>query len=178
MLQDNVEQSLRRFLVQAKRQAYASDSEAQATNEPGGKERCIVDGNFEYRDRYFGTVREAGQEIVWCSGVPIWSMVYRGGLKGDDESWSTPTFDFLQESLRRVSMEAPFRGPRSYEQGPWRYEFEFDGGIWQFAGREIITHRGVVRCFHEVFGGDLQLRTEKARLLRERYGRATTNGSA
>jgi len=63
---------LSKFLVKAKISTYASEGEAnEIVLEDGAKELTFEDGEFKYRDRYYGFNPFVGEEIVWKNGKII-----------------------------------------------------------------------------------------------------------
>ena len=56
---------LEEFLVRAKQNTYASAGEEEDILTDGSKELLYEEGDFKYRDRYFGSKTFAGEEIIW-----------------------------------------------------------------------------------------------------------------
>jgi hypothetical protein len=145
---------LAEFLVKAKRNTWAGDGQEVEPQRPGFKELEFKDGDWEYRDSYTGFYSAPGQEIVRFQGVPIWHMVYSGGLlraKDYDafKCYDTPKpifsseeiFNFLKEALRNVSEDHPYRGPFEYHNDHTLlfYHSEYTGEIINFVGSERIV---------------------------------------
>lgn len=157
---------LARFLVAAKKNCYASGDDFRvAAQRQGFKEFEFKDGEWSYRDSYVGFFRAPGQEVVRYNEVPVWTMSYHGGMT--DESarpeFAKRVFSFLKRALLEVKVEKPFRGPELGEgmfgPGFWEGEFSYfcksKGGILEFNGEEIISHRQEGRIFVQNFGGGL-----------------------
>jgi len=72
-------QNLVKFLQNAKRKTFASLISFSRSTSDGGKEYTYQEGDFVYKDKYFGSVVDTGQELVWHQDKLIWSMAYRGG---------------------------------------------------------------------------------------------------
>jgi len=104
-------EELRRFLVKAKINAYASGREA-AVLEDGCKELIFNEGKFLYRDRYFGFNPFIGEEVVFCEEECIWS----GHTIPSEGISPKEVYAFLQEVLKRVNEEKPFRGWRNMKR--------------------------------------------------------------
>src|SRR5215469_175472 len=70
------------FLLRAKRATYAGqDDEATLTPlVPRSRQLEYRDGDYLYRDIYFGMAYFVGQEVVSWRGEPVWSMSYAGGV--------------------------------------------------------------------------------------------------
>jgi len=133
---------LSQFLVNAKTSTCASDGEANEQKNPDGSlELTYSEGEFSYRDRYFGLDPFVGQEIVFQDGKAIWSMNYYGHTV--DKKYSTEqVYVFLQKAMRQVTLERPFRGPNTYEEGNFMYNDESSGTLESFSGVERILFNG------------------------------------
>ena len=97
-----------------------------------------------YYDTYLGGDKFAGEEALWISEIPFWSMNYVGRVIGDNFSG-----DFLKEALLRVPEDKPFRGPSEYTDGDYTYKCDIDGGYEWFQGKEIISLKGnlIYECY-------------------------------
>ncbi len=131
------ENILRAFIVSAKRQTYASGKRKTASKIPGSKEFHFRQDSMEYIDIYFGNVTFNGVETVFKDNVPVWGMVYSGGII-DEASDVDGLYSFLKKCLYLVSEEAPFRGPESYAEKVYEYYNDFSGDISHFIGYEKI----------------------------------------
>ena len=124
------------FLVRAKKATYAGGA-TETVLEDGCRELTYGEGEYRYRDRYYGTDPFAGQEVVFRNGKPIWSMVYTGRtLEVTDPK---PVYAFLRKAMLQVSEERPFRGPSSFSEGELAYTDESDGDVSGFSGMEKVT---------------------------------------
>jgi hypothetical protein len=128
------------FLLAAKRATYASADGAAVVEAdlPGAHQLEYRDGDWLYRDIYFGGLSFAGQETVYREGRPLWSMVYSGGMLDDQAALG----GFLKDALCHVSADRPFRGPSAYRSGEYAYSDASHGGVDRFWGAEQITLRG------------------------------------
>lgn len=150
---NNAEYELRSFLVRAKRATFAGDGPRTSSPEPGGREYVFADGEFRYRDRYFGWLRDIGQEIVWLGTVPRWGMNYMGGMLPGYESLTPSAFSFLKQALLLVTPDVPLRGPAHHNEGRWLYEMTCVGDLDTFQGDEAIFHQGEMVYSRRFFGG-------------------------
>ena len=67
-------------------------------------------------------------------------MVYYGAVeKGVNKD---EVYKFLQNSLKQMPKDAPFRGPKKYESGDWRYENKWKDEVESFRGDEVIFKDG------------------------------------
>ena len=127
------------FLIRAKRATYAGKGAETASSRPQSHDLEYREGDLMYLDTFLGGERFAGEEALWISGVPYWSMNYAGRVTGSPFSG-----DFLKEALLRVPFEKPFRGPREYTEGDYTYKCEVNGEFEWFQGYETIEYRGEV----------------------------------
>lgn len=133
---------LEEFLVKAKVNAYASAGEGgEALLPDGSKELTYQEGEFTYRDRYFGWNPFAGEEVVWQGDQVIWLMNYYG-LVFDEVVPAAQVYGFLQQAMNQVKMDRPFRGPQSLKNDDFEYVDESQGSVEQFTGVERIRYQG------------------------------------
>ena len=132
------------FLIRAKRATYAGKGAETAPSRVKSHDLAYREGEYLYYDTYLGGERFAGEEALWISGVPYWSMNYAGRVTGENFSG-----DFLKEALLRVPEEEPYRGPREYTGGEYAYHCETEGSFEWFQGKETIDHRGkqIYECY-------------------------------
>jgi hypothetical protein len=126
------------FLLRAKGKTYATGGEGNEQNlDDGTREMSYREGNFFYRDRYFGFNPFVGEEVVWENGKVVWAMNYYGMVTDE----SVPVGDiyrFLQTAMQRVGAERPFRGPDEYRDDDFQYQDASEGDVSQFSGQEAI----------------------------------------
>jgi len=147
-------EKLKKFLVRAKINTYATDGEDnEKTLLDGTKELEFKEGDFLYRDRYFGSNPFIGEEVVFYNGKVIWGMNYCGGAISDVSS--EEVYVFLKKALRKVDEIIPFRGPKFFNEGDSKYINKVNGDIKRFDGIEkiflnekevykLIYHGGIV----------------------------------
>ncbi|MFC1775133.1 DUF5680 domain-containing protein [Nanoarchaeota archaeon] len=151
---------LRQFLVNAKRATYASEGgDGAKILEDGSRKLIFEEGPFRYRDRYFGTLPFIGEEIVWKDGVPFWGMNYRGRIVAVRKSALPQGLnEFLQAALREVTIELPFRGPKSFSRGDFIYSVKMERNwINSFRGKEEIFHHCCQRFELAFHGGYIDI---------------------
>ena len=133
---------LTKFIVEAKISTYASIGESkEKIFKDGCRELIYKKGDFRYRDRYFGFNPFIGEEVVWQNKNVIWAMNYYGKIISDIIP-SNRVYIFLQEALRRIQRESPFRGPQEFNKRDFRYVNKHRGTIEIFKGVEIIFYNG------------------------------------
>lgn len=132
------------FLIKAKKATYAGKGAETTSSRPGSHDLVYSEGELMYYDTYLGGEKFAGEEALWISGIPYWSMNYAGRVTGDNFSG-----DFLKEALRSVTADKPFRGPDSYTNGEYAYTCEVSGDFDWFQGYETISYKGkiIYDCF-------------------------------
>ncbi len=95
-----MDKSLLEFLIKAKRATYAGKGAEIASSRKMSHDLNFEDGDYMYYDTYLGTAKFAGEEALWISGIPYWSMNYIGRVIGDNFSG-----DFLKEALEQLFRE-------------------------------------------------------------------------
>ena len=132
------------FLIKAKQATYAGKGSETAPSRVKSHDLIYREGEYMYYDTYLGGDRFAGEEALWISEVPYWSMNYVGRVTGDNFSG-----DFLKEALLRVPEDKPFRGPAEYTDGDYGYQCSIDGDFDWFQGKEIISYKGdmIYECY-------------------------------
>lgn len=132
------------FLIRAKQATYAGKGAETTPSRIGSHDLVYREGDLLYYDTYLGGERFAGEEALWISDTPYWSMNYAGRVTGHPFSG-----DFLKEALLHVPEEMPYRGPEKYENGNYRYDCSVEGSFDWFQGKEIIRYRekAIYECF-------------------------------
>jgi len=130
------------FLIKAKKATYASQGDNASVTAflEGSKQLEFQEGEFFYRDIYFGMKYFVGQEVVYYNEKPIWSMCYSGGvLNHHHNDFISAIYHFLRKALRNVPVELPFRGPKEYVEDSFIYMNNNSGSLNQFEGIEVIS---------------------------------------
>jgi hypothetical protein len=136
-------EALAAFILRAKRATYAAQGDDATVTPllPGSKQLEYREGDRLYRDVYVGLGVFAGIETVADAGAPCWAMTYAGGLVAPADLRTV--YAFLREALRRGDTAAPYRGPRSHDEGEWSYTNAWEGSLDRFDGVETIARAGV-----------------------------------
>ena len=137
------------FLIRAKKATYAGKGAETDSSRTGSHDLVYREDDLMYYDTYLGGEKFAGEEALWISDVPYWSMNYAGRVTGDHFSG-----DFLKEALLHVPAEIPYRGPLHYANGDYSYRCEVSGAFDWFNGREVICYRGT-EIYECLFHGSL-----------------------
>ena len=134
------------FLLAAKRATYAGrgDEDTVPPLLPGSLQLEHRDGDYLYRDVYFGMTCFAGQEVVSYRARPVWSMTYAGGVTPPerDIADTRAIYAFLRLALRQGTEAAPYRGPAAFSQGAMSYTNASSGDLEAFWGVEEIARGG------------------------------------
>ena len=140
-----MDQSIISFLIRAKRATYAGKGAETAPSRIGSHDLVYRENNLMYYDTYLGGDRFAGEEALWISDVPVWSMNYLGRVTGSPFSG-----DFLKEALLHVPEDMPFRGPEKYVSGDYTYSCIAEGDFDWFQGKETISWQGnpIYECIY------------------------------
>jgi transcriptional regulator with XRE-family HTH domain len=139
------------FLCKAKRKTYAAKGNEITSSRINSHDLKYTEGELEYYDSYLGGEKFAGEEGLWKTGIPFWSMNYIGRIL--DDSFSG---DFLKEALLNVASDLPYRGPEIYKNENKIYNCSVTGNFNWFHGKEVIYHdeKKVYEClFH---GGSIK----------------------
>ena len=148
-----------RFLLEAKRRTYAArgDDASVPPLLPRSSQLEYAEGPLVYRDIYFGMDYFVGQETVYRSAEPVWSLSYAGGLgEGVTPTERSRIYAFLREALRQVSPEHPFRGPPALRSGPYTYAHTSLGDLAACSGHEAIARDGLTVYELRYAGGALR----------------------
>lgn len=132
------------FLCRAKKSTYAGNGQENKASRPNSHDFEYVEGDFKYIDTYLGGKQFSGEEGLWKSDIPLWSMNYAGRVL--EETFSG---EFLKEVLSLVSKDNPYRGPIIYEKGQYKYHCIVSGKFDWFQGYEEIyfNNNKVYECF-------------------------------
>lgn len=127
------------FIISAKKNTYAADVKRIPSTRPDSKDLFYSEGDYEYRDSYFGNTAFSGEEVVYHKGKVIWSMNYYG--KVYDEINNNDIISFLKQALMSIDAKMPFRGPAEYISEEYIYICENKGDINGFSGVEAIRSK-------------------------------------
>jgi len=141
------------FLLEAKRNTYASGKKAERIGNLA-KKFTSADNNYVYTDIYFEDDPNPfiGQEIIYkkapglplhAYSIPIWGMNYYGKMteEGRKYKFQKGLWNFLKEALKaNENIKRPFRGPMSDLSSKFdlAYTNKSKGNILDFKGKETI----------------------------------------
>jgi hypothetical protein len=148
------------FIANAHKHTYAAPKEIKKQHKletpflPGHKCYYFKDGEWEYYDGYAGGGWAPGREVVLLRGNPIWAMSYQGKHNENypENFFQDEVFPFLKKALMNIDDSMPFRGPKEFNEGDFRYSFDINGDYKYFTSKEIITHKGIEVFFQDIMG--------------------------
>ena len=144
------------FIFNAHKHTYAAPKEIKQKFKvdpilPNHKDYDFVQGDWRYHDSYSGWWSAPGKEIVFYRDVPVWCMSYQGQAdKSRSEDFVDEVFAFLKKALMSVDSSIPFRGPRLFVDGDFKYVFEFEGDYSYLVGKESIFYAGERVFFQDI----------------------------
>jgi hypothetical protein len=148
---DNSE--LEAFIVKAKRAAYVGSGENAEPSRLGSHDLTFQDGDWSYRDSYFGGTDFLGQEAVWLKSEPVWAMSYYGYILRADLFDGERAGKTIKAALTAMYTEGRFLGRFEWEGPHGRYVDWSEGDVAHFRGREVILVGGVEAYALDYIGG-------------------------
>ncbi|MCL5439013.1 MAG: DUF5680 domain-containing protein [Patescibacteria group bacterium] len=137
------------FLIRSKKEGYALGSKNIIREKDGSYSTRFKEGDFDFHDNWFGGEPFGGREVVKFKEKPYWMMVYYGA----DLTGKELVIPTLIKALSNMPIDFPARGPQVFEEGQFRYENEWEGGIEQFSGEEQILSNGERMYSAKYMGG-------------------------
>jgi len=142
-----------KFLVKAKKATYAAGEAAKSIKEPDQSTSLIfTDGDWKYHDNYFGGEPYGGREVVFYKDKPVYIMTYYGSVNKNIPDLKS-VYGFLQEALRLIPENDPYRGPNEFQNNNFKYENKFEGEIENFSGEEKIYQNNKLIYSAKYIGG-------------------------
>ena len=125
--------NLQKFLIEAKKNGYASDVPPQKEKD-GSFSNRYSKGDWSFHDNWFGGEPFGGREVVLYKNKPYWMMVYYGS----DTQLAPETISFLRKALFQMPEAMPTRGPKVFIYGKYKYVNTWAGTLVKFIGEEKI----------------------------------------
>lgn len=145
--------ALERFVVCAKRSSYVGGGEKVASSRLGSHDIVFEEGDWSYRDSYFGGTDFLGQEAVWLRGEPAWAMNYYGHIKRSDLIDGERAGLTIKGALSTLYATGRFLGGFEWTGPHGKYVDSSKGDVGRFHGREMILVDGVEAYQLDYFGG-------------------------
>jgi Domain of unknown function (DUF5680) len=144
---------LNAFIVKAKRATYVGSSQNAEPSRLGSHDLTLQDGDWSYRDSYFGGTDFLGQEVVWHKGAPVWAMSYYGYILRPDLIDAVRAGETIKAALSVMYAQGRFLGGFDWTGPHGRYLDRSEGDVSHFRGKEVI-HVGKVEAYAlDYFGG-------------------------
>jgi hypothetical protein len=144
---------LEAFIVTAKSATYVGNGEKIAPSRRGSHDLKFEQGRWRYLDSYFGGTDFLGQETVWDSGEPVWSMLYYGYITRPDLIDGMRAGATIKEALSAMYREGRFLGGWDFTGPHGVYRDTSTGTVEHFHGRETIAVGGIEAYALDYFGG-------------------------
>ena len=143
------------FLIEARKNSYASNRVTDRINKDGAKELIFEKDNYKYIDKYYGYNPFSGQEVIFENENFIWSMNYYGFIKSREIAEDT-VYSFLKKAMSLVEERFPYRGPNYFKEDDFEYFSDTKGDIEHFIGEENIDYKGktIYKCYYH--GGTIR----------------------
>ena len=129
---------LSRMVVAAKRATYVGGGMKAAPSRAGSHDLVWEEGDWRYRDSYFGGTNFIGQETVWHGAEPVWAMNYYGFILRPDLIDGQRAGETIKAALSEMYGQGRFLGGFSWSGPHGDYVDRSSGGVDHFFGREAI----------------------------------------
>jgi hypothetical protein len=145
--------TLHPFLIRAKKSTYVAGGAKDPSSRPGSHDLSFRQGDWTYRDFYFGGTDFVGQETVWFKGEPVWSMIYYGYIlrpdliDGERAGQTIMAALSTEQSQGRLLDNFEWQGPHGH------YAIKSGGTVEHFKGRETIHVNSELAYALDYMGG-------------------------
>lgn len=142
-----MENEIKIFLNLANKNTYANKAAQKAdSTRLNSEDYHFENGEWIYHDTYWTRPEDftfIGNEIIYKNKKHIWGANYWGVISDRNQSIKE-VYGFLREAMmQEYELEVPVRGPEIYENGEWKYTFQFTGNLENFEGVERIYRNGI-----------------------------------
>lgn len=145
--------ALERFIVAAKTATYVGDGQRAEPSRRGSHDLTFADGDWSYRDSYFGGTDFLGQEAVWLAGEPVWAMSYYGYITAPELIDAGRAGATIKAALSAMYREGRFLGGFDWAGPHGVYADRSTGDVAHFHGVETIAVGGREAYRLDYFGG-------------------------
>jgi Domain of unknown function (DUF5680) len=145
--------ALHPFIICAKKATYVAGGAKDQPSRPGSRDLSFREGDWTYRDSYFGGTDFLGQETVWFKNEPVWSMIYYGYIlrpdliDGNRAAQTLRAALSTETSVGRLLDNFEWSGPHGH------FSISSEGTVEHFKGRETITVNGIPAYALDYMGG-------------------------
>jgi hypothetical protein len=145
--------SLLPFLIRAKRATYVGDGAKAAPSRTSSHDLTYQEGEWSYRDSYFGGTDFIGQEVVWHKAQPIWSMCYYGYILRADLITPSQAGTIIKTALSQPVAQGRLLDNLTFKMDDFKYEIKSEGAVAHFKGSETINKANTLVYALDYFGG-------------------------
>ncbi len=142
------------FIVRAKAATYVGDGQRAEPSRSGSHDLVFQEGDWSYRDSYFGGRDFIGQEVVYHVGKPVGSMNYYGRILRADLITPDQAGRVIKASLTGMYKQGRFLGGCEHRHEEFIYHDSNSGDTASFMGTETIERQGVT-AYQLVYHGGL-----------------------
>ncbi|MDP3941789.1 MAG: DUF5680 domain-containing protein [bacterium] len=133
--------SLLHFLIEANEHGYASGEATPSKKEKDGSTTItFASGEWRMHDNFFGGEPYGGRLVVFHKEKPHWIMVYYGNVSKSVKNIAE-VYAFLQNALKHMPHDAPFRGPKKFAEKDFAYKNKWKGDLDSYSGEEVILQK-------------------------------------
>lgn len=141
------------FIIAAKKATYVGNGAGAEPSRQGAHDLTFSQGDWDYRDSYFGGIDFAGQEVVWRAGHPVWALNYFGYISRPDLIDAARAGATIKAALSKMYAEGRFLGGFEWAGPLGTYRDMSVGDVARFTGRETITVDSVEAYALDYHGG-------------------------
>lgn len=141
------------FIIRAKKATYVAVGTKDASSRPGSHDLSFCEGDWTYRDSYFGGTDFIGQETVWLKDEPVWSMIYYGYILRPDLIDGDRAAQTLRAALSTETAQGRLLDNFEWSGPHGHFSIAFEGTIEHFKGRETITVNNTLAYALDYIGG-------------------------
>ncbi len=149
----NIDRSIHAFLIRAKKSTYVAGGMKDSPSRPGSHDLTFREGDWTYRDSYFGGTDFLGQETVWFGDDPVWSMLYYGYILRPDLIDGDRAAQTLRAALSQENAQGRLLDNFEWSGPHGLFRIQSEGTVEQFKGRETIAVNGTVAYALDYMGG-------------------------
>jgi hypothetical protein len=146
-------EELNAIIVRAKATTYVGGGTPAQPSRQGSHDLLWSEGDWSYRDSYFGGTDFLGQETVWLRGEPVWAMNYYGYIRLPELIDARRAGETIKAALSSMYKQGRFLGGFQWAGEHGDYIDQSEGDAAHFHGREIILVGGKEAYALDYFGG-------------------------
>lgn len=153
-------QDLKQFILEANLRGYGAGEEKTRIKQDDGSTTIKYSrGEWKMVDNYVGGEPYAGMTKIFFKDKVVWSMVYYGTVNKKVNGFKE-VYGFLMKSLLKMPVGYPYRGPKEFTEGDWKYTNKWEGEVEQFRGEENIYLNNEMIFWTKYVGGMVDVREE------------------